>query len=190
MNGWENHRVEATLSIFSRGREVDTASSLETPQPRKNATRLRVSRPQQSTPRRRHRRRRRCRLENGCTYVAGRARKDGWKEGRERIFLWRLEGNSPCPEENSSSFLAAFHIPYFFHRFFPPPPFRCVKPLRALYPMSTRFSFLFSSLSSSSPRLLRRISCAFSAGFPFAFDSKSSIGGISGESSRFERLAD
>lgn len=136
---------------------------------------------------------RRRRLENGCTYVAGRARKGGWKEGRERIFLWRLEGNSPYPEENSSSFLAAFHIPYFFHRFFSPPPFRCVKPLRALYPMSTRFSFLFSFLSSSSPRLsrlLRRISCAFSAGFPFAFDSKSSIGGISGESSRFERLAD
>lgn len=124
-----------------------------------------MSRPQQSTPRRRHRRRRRCRLENGCTYVAGRARK-GWLERRaERIFLWRLEGNSPCPEENSSSFLAAFHIPYFFHRFFSPPPFRCVKPLRALYPMSTRFSFLFSFLSSSSPpdflRLFGRISLRF-----------------------------
>lgn len=145
------------LSIFSRGvggREGgryrfvarDTAG-----REKRDATPRwsRASRPQQST------RRRRRRLENGCTYVA--------RKGLE-IFLWNLEGNSSYPEENS------FHIPYFFHRFFPlhsavlnryVPFIRCLRASLSFLP------FFFSFLR---PPLSFRIS---SAGFlaPFWPDS-------------------
>lgn len=80
------------------------------------------------------------------------------------IFLWNLEGNSSYPEENS------FHIPYFFHRFFPlhsavlnryVPFIRCLRASLSFLP------FFFSFLR---PPLPFRIS---SAGFlvPFRPDS-------------------
>lgn len=80
------------------------------------------------------------------------------------IFLWNLEGNSSYPEENS------FHIPYFFHRFFPlhsavlnryVPFIRCLRASLSFLP------FFFSFLR---PPLPFRIS---SAGFlaPFWPDS-------------------
>lgn len=167
------------LSIFSRGvggREGgryrfvarDTAG-----REKRDATPRwsRASRPQQST------RRRRRRLENGCTYVA--------RKGLE-IFLWNLEGNSSYPEENS------FHILYFFHRFFPLHSAVLNRYVSFIRCLRASLSFLpfFLLLSSSSPpfsHLLRRISCSFLAGF--SRFGESSVG-ISGESSRFERLAD
>ena len=167
------------LSIFSRGvggREGgryrfvarDTAG-----REKRDATPRwsRASRPQQST------RRRRRRLENGCARTS------------------RAKGVGNIPVEPRRKFLVSRgkFVPYslLFPSLFSPP-FRRVKPLRVLYPMSTRLclSSFFLLLSSSSPpfsHLLRRISCSFLAGF--SRFGESSVG-ISGESSRFERLAD
>lgn len=149
------------LERGEREREVGYHRFVTRDTEKRYATRFRVSRPQQSTRLRRRRRPRR-RLENACTYVAGRAQKglEGWKGRREReIFLWNsLEGNSPYPVENSFSFLAAFHISSTFS--IAPPPFRRVKPLRVLYPMSTRlsvFPFFLSFFFLLSPLLFGRI---------------------------------
>lgn len=115
---------------------------------------------------------------------------------REWLHVRRAKGVGNIPVEPRRKFLVSRgkFVPYslLFPSLFSPP-FRRVKPLRALYPMSTRLSVFppfFLLLSSSSPpfsHLLRRISCSFLAGF--SRFGESSVG-ISGESSRFERLAD
>lgn len=114
---------------------------------------------------------------------------------REWLHVRRAKGVGNIPVEPRRKFLVSRgkFVPYslLFPSLFSPP-FRRVKPLRVLYPMSTRLclSSFFLLLSSSSPpfsHLLRRISCSFLAGF--SRFGESSVG-ISGESSRFERLAD
>lgn len=157
MNGWENHRVEATLHFLERrGRQGGRSIPLR---------------------RSRHRRQGKTRRDSALVPRVEAATVDSssstpfreWLHVRRarkglEIFLWNLEGNSSYPEENS------FHIPYFFHRFFPlhsavlnryVPFIRCLRASLSFLP------FFFSFLR---PPLPFRIS---SAGFlaPFRPDS-------------------
>lgn len=152
MNGRENHRVEATLHFLERceregGRSIPLRHSRHPPISTAGKTRRdsRFPRVEAAT------------VDSSSfrewLHVRCGSRAKGRRE--REIFLWNLEGNSPYPEENSFSFLAAFHIPCFFHRFFPlhsavlnryVPFIRC---LRASLFFLSFFFFFFSPPSSA-----------------------------------------
>lgn len=146
MNGWENHRVEATLHFLERrGRQGGRSIPLR---------------------RSRHRRQGKTRRDSALVPRVEAATVDSssstpfreWLHVRRarkglEIFLWNLEGNSSYPEENS------FHIPYFFHRFFPlhsavlnryVPFIRCLRASLSFLLFSSPF-FVLPSLFASPP---------------------------------------